>query len=44
MLISLATADFLALEMHVTDQSFLIPDITSWLSLLSLGIFSQTIG
>ena len=44
MLISLTTAVFLATEMAISNQSFLIPDITSWLSLLFLGLFSQTIG
>jgi drug/metabolite transporter (DMT)-like permease len=44
MLVSLASSVFLALEIFITHNSFVIPDLTSWISLISLGLFSQTIG
>ena len=44
MLVSLASSLFLAVEMLATDTSFIIPDTSSWISLIFLGLFSQTIG
>jgi drug/metabolite transporter (DMT)-like permease len=44
MLISLTTSFFLALKILASGQSFAIPDRGSLLSLISLGLFSQTIG
>ena len=44
MVVSLATALFLALDMLQTGESFGIPDLQSGLSLVALGLMSQTIG
>ncbi|MGE4560409.1 MAG: DMT family transporter [Desulfobulbus sp.] len=44
MLISGASALFLGIFLGGTDTSLAIPDRTSWLSLLALGLLSQTIG
>lgn len=44
MLVSLATAFFLAIEMIRSGNSFEIPGIKSFLALASLGLFSQVIG
>jgi len=44
MMVSFATAGFLALEMLRTGDSFTIPDTHSLMSLLALGIFSQCLG
>lgn len=44
MLVSLATAFFLAIEMVRSGNSFEIPGIKSFLALGSLGLFSQVIG
>jgi drug/metabolite transporter (DMT)-like permease len=44
MLISAASAFFLGLSMALGGDSFAIPDQRSWIALLSLGLFSQTIG
>ena len=44
MLVSLATAFFLAIEMVRSGDSFTIPTIKSFLALGSLGMFSQVIG
>jgi len=44
MLVSLVSSIFLALEIFSTGNSFFIPDTTSWVSLILLGLFSQTIG
>jgi drug/metabolite transporter (DMT)-like permease len=44
MLISAASAFFLGLSMVANGESFAIPDLRSWFALLSLGLFSQTIG
>jgi drug/metabolite transporter (DMT)-like permease len=44
MVVSLATAFFLALDMLQAGESFLIPDLQSGLSLVALGLMSQTVG
>jgi drug/metabolite transporter (DMT)-like permease len=44
MLISLSSSVFLGGQMLVAGDSFAIPDIKSLLSLVNLGLFSQTIG
>ncbi len=44
MLVSLASSIFLGLEIFRRGTSFLIPDTKSWMSLICLGLFSQTIG
>ncbi|MCK5541647.1 MAG: EamA family transporter [Desulfobacterales bacterium] len=44
MLVSLATAFFLAIEMVRSGNSFKIPSTKSFLALGSLGLFSQVIG
>lgn len=44
MLVSGASALFLGLWLGATNTTFVIPDRTNWLALLSLGLFSQTIG
>ncbi|MDA3788379.1 MAG: DMT family transporter [Desulfobacula sp.] len=44
MLVSLATAFFLAVEMILTEETFKIPTIQSFLALGSLGLFSQAAG
>lgn len=44
MLISGASAFFLGFHLALTDASFAIPDRTSWLALLGLGLLSQTVG
>jgi len=44
MLVSLATAFFLALEMIRTGETFAIPTVQSFLALGSLGLFSQVAG
>ena len=44
MLVSLTSSLFLSVEMLAVDTSFVIPDTSSWISLISLGLFSQTIG
>ena len=44
LLVSLTTAVFLAVEVQRTGDSFRIPDFSSFLSLLALGLFSQFIG
>jgi drug/metabolite transporter (DMT)-like permease len=44
MLISGASALFLGFHLILTDASFAIPDRTSWLALLGLGLLSQTVG
>lgn len=44
MCVSAASAFFLGLKMLHTGDSFIIPDNTTLLSLLGLGLFSQTIG
>ena len=44
MLVSGASALFLGLWLVGRSTSFVIPDSTNWLALLSLGLFSQTIG
>jgi drug/metabolite transporter (DMT)-like permease len=44
MLISLSSSVFLGGQMLVAGDSFVIPDIKSLLSLVNLGLFSQTVG
>ncbi|SMC96248.1 Threonine/homoserine efflux transporter RhtA [Desulfocicer vacuolatum DSM 3385] len=44
MVISFATAAFLALEMVRTHDTFAVPDIKSALALMGLGLMSQTVG
>ena len=44
MIVSLATAGILALEMLRAGDSFVIPDLQTLLSLSTLGLFSQCIG
>ena len=44
MLVSGASALFLGLWLAGSSTSFVIPDSTNWLALISLGLFSQTIG
>ena len=44
MLVSLATALFLAMEMFRTGDTFRIPTVQSFFALGSLGLFSQVIG
>jgi drug/metabolite transporter (DMT)-like permease len=44
MLVSLAAAAFLALEIFRTGDTFYIPDLQSFFALVALGLFSQTIG
>lgn len=44
MLISLSCSVFLAGQMFMAGDSFVIPDFKSLLSLINLGLFSQTIG
>jgi drug/metabolite transporter (DMT)-like permease len=44
MLVSLSSALFLAIKMITAGVSFRIPDAQSWISLLFLGLFSQTVG
>ena len=44
MLISGTTAFFLGIFLWLSGASFVIPDSISWLSLLALGLMSQTIG
>ena len=44
MLVSLASSVFLSIEILATGTSFIIPDTSSWISLIFLGLFSQTIG
>jgi drug/metabolite transporter (DMT)-like permease len=44
MMVSFATAAFLAAEIHRTGDTFRIPDIQSFLALLALGLFSQSLG
>jgi drug/metabolite transporter (DMT)-like permease len=44
MLISFSCSVFLGGHMLATGESFSIPDVQSLLSLISLGLFSQTIG
>jgi drug/metabolite transporter (DMT)-like permease len=44
MMVSLAAAAFLALEIFRTGDTFYIPDLQSFFALVALGLFSQTIG
>jgi drug/metabolite transporter (DMT)-like permease len=44
MIVSISCAIFLGIKMHYAGDSFTIPDFKSLLSLLGLGLFSQTIG
>jgi drug/metabolite transporter (DMT)-like permease len=44
MIVSLAAAAFLALEIFRNGDTFNIPDFQSFFALLALGLFSQTIG
>lgn len=44
MVVSMSCAVFLGIKMSYTGDSFAIPDLKSLLSLLGLGLFSQTIG
>jgi drug/metabolite transporter (DMT)-like permease len=44
MIVSISCAIFLGLKMRYAGDSFIIPDFKSLLSLLGLGLFSQTIG
>jgi len=44
LIVSLSCAFFLGVKMLYTNDSFAIPDTKSLLSLLGLGLFSQTIG
>lgn len=44
MIVSLSCAVFLGIKMHYAGDSFAIPNFKSLLSLLGLGLFSQTIG
>jgi drug/metabolite transporter (DMT)-like permease len=43
-LISLIAAFVLALESLVVNESFVIPDVQSWLALLGYGLFPQVLG
>lgn len=44
MLASLASSVFLGIKALCAGLSFTIPDATSWISLIALGLFSQTVG
>ena len=44
MVVSFATALFLAIDLLRTGESFAIPDLQSGISLISLGLMSQTVG
>lgn len=44
MIVSMSCALFLGIKMYYAGDSFAIPDFKSLLSLLGLGLFSQTIG
>ena len=44
MLVSLVSSFFLAIDILRENVTFHIPDVQSWVSLISLGLFSQTIG
>ncbi len=44
MIVSMSCAVFLGIKMHYAGDSFAIPHFNSLLSLLGLGLFSQTIG
>jgi drug/metabolite transporter (DMT)-like permease len=44
MVVSFITAAYLAVDICRTGDSFRIPDLQSWLSLLALGLFSQSVG
>ena len=44
MIVSMASAGFLAFEMFCSGDSFAIPDMQTLLSLLALGVFSQALG
>lgn len=44
MIVSLTTAAFIAVEMVLTRESFVIPDLQSLFSLAALGVFSQGVG
>ena len=44
MVVSLITAVFLAVDMLVTGESFAIPDLSSGLCLVALGLMCQTVG
>ena len=43
-LVSLTTAVLLGAEIAVSGESFRIPDLRTWLALLALGFFSQSVG
>ncbi len=43
-LVSLTTAVLLGAEIAVSGGSFRIPDLQTWLALLALGFFSQSVG
>ena len=44
MMVSVTTSVFIALEMLRADDTFKIPDLQSFLAMLALGLFSQTMG
>jgi drug/metabolite transporter (DMT)-like permease len=44
MIVSFATGMFLGLKAHLSAETFSIPDLQSWVALVSLGLLSQAIG
>ncbi len=44
MMVSVTTSVYIALEMLRADDTFKIPDLQSFLAMLALGLFSQTMG